>query len=113
MIGPLGAFRRGTPCHVTATSRRTVVGWGRIVRMTPTIVARYDQDALEIATLDGQTCRTVGVHITVECPVDSTAAGHAALDAAVAEVRRQLDMLGPSRSRVVLVDGPEAQDARG
>ena len=78
--------------------------------MTPTIVARYDQDALEIATLDGQTCRTVGVHITVECPVDSTAAGHAALDAAV---RRQLDMLGPSRSRVVLVDGPEAQDARG
>ena len=71
MIGPLGAFRRGTPCHVTATSRRTVVGWGRIVRMTPTIVARYDQDALEIATLDGQTCRTVGVHITVECPVDS------------------------------------------
>ena len=60
-----------------------------------------------------QTCRTVGVHITVECPVDSTAAGHAALDAAVAEVRRQLDMLGPSRSRVVLVDGPEAQDARG
>ena len=86
--------------------------------MTPTIVARYDQDALETATLepatlDGQTCRTVGVHITVECPVDSTAAGHAALDAAVAEVRRQLDMLGPSRSRVVLVDGPEAQDARG
>ena len=69
--------------------------------------------ALETATLDGQTCRTVGVHITVECPVDSTAAGHAALDAAVAEVRRQLDMLGPSRSRVVLVDGPEAQDARG
>ena len=81
--------------------------------MTPTIVARYDQDALEIATLDGQTCRTVGVHITVECPVDSTAAGHAALDAAVAEVRRQLDILGPPRSRVVLVDGPEAQDARG
>ena len=37
--------------------------------MTPTIVARYDQDALEIATLDGQTCRTVDVHITVECPL--------------------------------------------
>ena len=29
------------------------------------------------------------------------------------QARRQLDMLGPSRSRVVLVDGPEAQDARG
>lgn len=81
--------------------------------MTPTIVARYDQEPHELATLDGQTRRTIGVHITVECPVDSTAAGHAALDAAVAEVRRQLDILGPPRSGIVLVDGPEAQDSRG
>lgn len=78
--------------------------------MTPTIVARYDQEPHELATLDGQTRRTVGVHITVECPVDSTAAGHAALDAAVAEVRRQLNVMGPP-GRVLVPGQRGAQDA--
>lgn len=78
--------------------------------MIPCIVATFDQPSTVIESIGGEVvARTVGVHITVECPVDHTAAGHAALTHAVAQIRRQLDVLDPPRP--VLVPGPEgAQD---
>lgn len=79
--------------------------------MIPTIVARYDEPPIRIESHDGQTEHCIpGVTITVECEVDDVAGGLALLDRAVAEIRRQLVILGPPIP--VLVPGRQgAQDA--
>lgn len=56
--------------------------------MIPCIVATYDQPSTVIESIDGEVvARTIGVQITVECPVENIAAGHAALNHAVAQIR--------------------------
>lgn len=68
--------------------------------ISPTIIARCDVPAQTLTDHSGATVgKTVGISITVECPVNRTAEGHAQLDRAVAEIRRQLDVLGPPVQR--------------
>lgn len=63
----------------------------------PRVVASYDETALTLTTKDGRARSTPGVSVTVECGIGDEAAGLAALDRAVAQVRAQLEHVGGVR----------------